>query len=146
MVALEEGPEKQHWTISQMLADPRPTPEKSVEQCQLQELVTTLIGGLPHSQRAALRLRCDNFSIRKAAEVLGVPVGTMKARLARGRAKLTGRFHRATTAITTRIVGPDSGARSKTHFGGRVDRGTNPITALRPQEVVKVGLARRDHS
>lgn len=112
MIAIEEGLEERCSAISQILADHRPTPEESVERCQLSELVTKLIGGLPDSQRLALRLRCDDFSIREVAEVLDVPVGTVKARLARGRAKLMERFHKATSATRSRISGPDSKARS----------------------------------
>jgi RNA polymerase sigma-70 factor, ECF subfamily len=113
MVAIEEGPEEGGWAISQMIADHRPTPEESVERWQLSALVNKLIGGLPDSQRSALCLRCDDFSIGEVAEVLGVPVGTVKARLARGRAKLMERFHKTTSATRSRILGPDSKARSK---------------------------------
>jgi len=35
-----------------------------------------------------LRQRDDGLSIKEAAEVLGVPVGTLKAQLARGRVTL----------------------------------------------------------
>jgi RNA polymerase sigma-70 factor (ECF subfamily) len=132
MVALEEGTEERRWTISQMLADYRPTPEESVERCQLSELVTKLIGGLPDSQRSALRLRCDDFSIGEVAERLGVPVGTVKARLVRGRAKLMERFHKATSATRSRILGPDSESRRRSYVSSRrVVRGTNPNTAQR---------------
>jgi RNA polymerase sigma-70 factor, ECF subfamily len=122
MVPLEDVPEEWRWTISQLLADHRPTPEESVERCQLSELVTKLIGGLPDSQRSALRLRCDDFSIREVAEVLDVPVGTVKARLARGRAKLMERFHKATSATRFRISGPDSKVRSKPYSSARANR------------------------
>jgi RNA polymerase sigma-70 factor (ECF subfamily) len=122
MVALEEGPEELRWTISQMLADHRPTPEERVERCQLSELVTKLIGGLPDSQSAALQLRRDDFSIVEVAEVLGVPVGTVKARLARGRAKLMERFHKVTSASRSRILGPDSKTRSKPYSSGQTNR------------------------
>jgi RNA polymerase sigma-70 factor, ECF subfamily len=122
MVPLEEGPEEPRWNISQILADHGPTPEESVERCQLSKLVTKLIGDLPDSQRSALHLRCDDFSIREVAEVLGVPVGTVKARLARGRAKLIERFHKATSATRSRILGPDSKARSKPYSSARANR------------------------
>ena len=121
MVALEEDSEERRWTASQMLADHRPTPEESVERCQLSELVTKLIGGLPDPQRSALRLRCDDFSIREVAQVLGVPVGTVKARLARGRAKVMQRFHKATSATRFRILGLDSKARSKPYSSARAN-------------------------
>jgi len=135
MVAIEENPEEGRWTISQMLADHRPTPEETVERWQLSELATKLIGGLPDSQRSALYLRCDDFSIGEIAEVLGVPVGTVKAWLARGRAKLTQGFHKATRATRFRISGTDSNARSKTYSSARANRAktvgrmSNPVTS-----------------
>jgi RNA polymerase sigma-70 factor (ECF subfamily) len=113
MMSLDQVPEKCDCTISEMLADPRPTPERTAEQCQLSELVTELIGSLPRSQRAALRLRQrHDFSVREAAEALGVPVGTLKAQIARGRAKLIERLHKA-TRIRTRISDTDSKSRRR---------------------------------
>jgi len=42
-----------------------------------------------------LRLRDDGLSLKEAAEVLGVPVGTLKAQRARGRVTLTRRLSNA---------------------------------------------------
>jgi RNA polymerase sigma-70 factor (ECF subfamily) len=47
------------------------------------------IGSLPEEYRAVLVLVCvDELSYREAAEVLGIPIGTVMSRLARARAKL----------------------------------------------------------
>ncbi|HEV2730884.1 MAG TPA: sigma-70 family RNA polymerase sigma factor [Terriglobales bacterium] len=82
-------------TISERLMDPCPTPEKTVEQFELYELAIKLTRGLAPSQRTALRVHQQHdFSIRKAATNLGIPEGTLKAQLARGRAKLAERFHK----------------------------------------------------
>lgn len=44
---------------------------------------------LPEDQRAAIALVCvEGFGYREAAEVLGVPMGTLTSRLARGREAL----------------------------------------------------------
>jgi RNA polymerase sigma-70 factor (ECF subfamily) len=44
---------------------------------------------LPEEQREAVALVCvDGLAYREAAEVLGVPVGTLTSRLARGREAL----------------------------------------------------------
>lgn len=77
-------------TISDLIADQRPTPEQTLEKCELLELITKLTRSLPPSQRAAmeLRQRDDGLSVKDAAEALGVPVGTLKAQLARGRVTL----------------------------------------------------------
>jgi RNA polymerase sigma-70 factor (ECF subfamily) len=97
ILSLNEDPTDNQWTPADLLVDPRPTPEQSFEQNELREIVTRLICTLPPSQRAALHLRRrDDFSIRNAAETLGLPIGTVKARLARGRAKLIERFRKAT--------------------------------------------------
>jgi RNA polymerase sigma-70 factor, ECF subfamily len=114
ILSLNEGPNDSQWTPAKLLVDPRPTPEQSFEQYELREIVTKLICKLPASQRAALRLRRrDDFSIRSAAETLGLPVGTVKARLARGRAKLIERFRKATRVPKGGISCPDPKARRK---------------------------------
>jgi RNA polymerase sigma-70 factor (ECF subfamily) len=47
------------------------------------------IGALPEEYREVMLLVCvDDFSYREAAEVLGIPIGTVMSRLARARAKL----------------------------------------------------------
>jgi RNA polymerase sigma-70 factor (ECF subfamily) len=76
--------------ISDLIADQRPTPEQALEECELRKLVIHLTGSLPPSQRTAMRLRQrdDGLSMKEAAQVLGVPVGTLKAQLARGRVTL----------------------------------------------------------
>ncbi len=51
--------------------------------------VRRAVGRLPPDQRAALMLvTVDGLSYRQAAEVMGVPVGTIMSRLARARVAL----------------------------------------------------------
>jgi len=96
MFSFDYAPNEGQLPISDLLADPRPTPEKVVERFELYALVVKLTRGLAPSQRTALRLyQQDGHSIRKLAKNLGVPEGTLKANLARGRAKLAERFHKA---------------------------------------------------
>jgi hypothetical protein len=57
IVSLDLTPEDGQWAISGLIADPRPTPEQTLEQCELRDLVTKLTGSLPPSQGTALRLR-----------------------------------------------------------------------------------------
>jgi len=114
IVSLDQTPEDGQWAISELIADPRPTPEQTLEQCELLELVTKLTGSLPPSQRTALRLRQrDGLSIRMAAEALGVPEGTLKVQFARGRAKLVQRFHEAAGGRRTKAAIPDAAAKRK---------------------------------
>jgi DNA-directed RNA polymerase specialized sigma24 family protein len=91
--------------IAEVLSDPHPTPEKHAEQRELYTVAMRLAQRLPLSQRAALRIyRQNDFSIRRAAQKSGLPEGTLKAQLARGRAKLADRFRNAIAKPKTRIA------------------------------------------
>jgi RNA polymerase sigma-70 factor (ECF subfamily) len=90
ILPLDQPTQDGQLTISDLVADQRPTPEQTLEECERLKLVVKLTRSLPPSQRKAMQLRQrdDGLSIREAAEVLGVPVGTLKAQLARGRVTL----------------------------------------------------------
>jgi RNA polymerase sigma-70 factor, ECF subfamily len=106
IVSLDWVPKEGQLPLSQLLVDPGITPDRAREESELFEIAIRLTSGLPRSQRVAVRLRQrDVFSIREAAMRLGVPEGTLKARLARGRAKLTKRFRQAITKPKPRISG-----------------------------------------
>jgi RNA polymerase sigma-70 factor (ECF subfamily) len=97
MISIDHSPEDHQPTLAETLADQRPTPEKTLEQCELRQLLTRLTAALPAKQQAALRLRQrDGLSVKEAAERLRVPEGTVKALLTRGRVKLMQRFQAAT--------------------------------------------------
>src|ERR1700689_3201906 len=94
VMSLDHSPAQGAWTISEVISDPGPTPERTAEQRELFDLVMELAKKLPPSQRAALQLtQWEGLSIPNTAKALGVPEGTVKARLARGRAELRRRFH-----------------------------------------------------
>jgi RNA polymerase sigma factor (sigma-70 family) len=94
--------------ISDVVADERPTPEQTFQQYELRRLLVRLTGTLPPSQRIAMQLRQrDDLSTKEMAEALGVPVGTLKAQLARGRAGLTQRMRKA----IGQFGGPEQGRR-----------------------------------
>ncbi len=102
------------------MRDPRPTPEQTVEQRQFRQIITKLTNGLPPHQRAALLLRQqDCFSLKETALILGVPVGTVKAQLARGRAKLIERFHKLTRTPKIEAAGSGPKTRRKASSSGR---------------------------
>jgi RNA polymerase sigma-70 factor, ECF subfamily len=99
MVSIDAHPEHSQSTFAESLADPRPTAERIVAHIELCQLVTKFVKRLPRSQRAALHLRHANgLSIKEAAQVLEVPVGTVKAHLTRGRARLAQLVFGATNA------------------------------------------------
>jgi RNA polymerase sigma-70 factor (ECF subfamily) len=116
--------------------DPGPTPEQSLLQRELQALAFKLVARLPVAQREALQLRQQDLSIKQAAQLLGVPEGTLKARLARARADLNYRFRRITGATKAGTPRPESKARRKAHFSGYRSAERTPavpITAFQPQ-------------
>jgi len=112
ILSLDQPLQENQCTISDLIPDPGPTPEQTAEQCELQALVNEVAGSLPRAQRAAMQLRdFDDLSTSEAAQALGVPEGTLKAQLARGRAKLSQRVRKALGMSGTRSS--NSGPRGK---------------------------------
>lgn len=67
--------------------DPSPFPESLVEQRQLRDSLNACLEKLPESARSVLLLvDAQGLDYAEAAEVLGIPTGTVKSRLARARA------------------------------------------------------------
>jgi RNA polymerase sigma-70 factor, ECF subfamily len=130
-LSLDESPTDGQSAISELLADPSPNPEQILARRELREVVNKLIGGLPAGQREALRLhQQDEFSVKSAAATLGVPLGTLKAQLTRGRAALSERFQNATRKTKARSSNSDLIAARQTRcFNERRDR-TQPATNL----------------
>ena len=96
-LSLDESHADGEVTESELVVYPSPNPEQVLSWRELRDLVTKLISTLPSPQRNALRLhQRDDFSIKNAAATFGVPVGTIKAQLSRGRAALSERFQHAT--------------------------------------------------
>ena len=96
MLSLDNASKEGQQPISKLLVDPSPNPETVLERFELYTLVMKLTRGLAPSQRTALRLyQQDGYSIRKLANNLGVPQGTLKAQLSRGRANLKERLREA---------------------------------------------------
>jgi len=82
--SLDENP--QH--LDSALGSAEPT-EAVVVRAELQREIAASLATLPVEQRAALVLvDMQGYAVAEAAELLGVPVGTVKSRCARGRAKL----------------------------------------------------------
>jgi len=108
-----EGEER---SISQRLADCRPSPEDDCRDSELGSRIAHFKGQLTPALRKAYELRhIDGLSIRETARILGVPHGTVKARTARARKKITDlmrRNLRARTRKLTSVLTP----RSRTRF------------------------------
>ena len=119
-VSLDQTPEDGQSSVSEVIADPGPTPEQTVMHGELRDIVAKLTCGLSDSQRAALRLhQREGLSIKEAAETLGVPEGTVKAQLARGRAKLVQRFQKAAGRPRNKAEIRDATARAKEYSSNR---------------------------
>ncbi len=84
-----EGQEPDSQTFVEILSDSRPNPEEECRRTERTELLTHSFRMLPPILRRTFQLRhMDGLSIRETAHRLGIPEGTVKARVARARAKL----------------------------------------------------------
>ena len=90
-LSLEEPKGEDGLTFSEKLPDSKPGPEEVCSASEVHERVVNGISQLSPALRRALQLRdIDGLTTKEAALVLGVPQGTLKAQLARARAKLAG--------------------------------------------------------
>jgi RNA polymerase sigma-70 factor (ECF subfamily) len=87
----EEGTAGEERTID--LADPDAGPEEHAEQGELARRLEALVQSLPPDSRAAILLRHQqDLPYEEIARVLGVPLGTVKARIHRARIMLKERL------------------------------------------------------
>jgi RNA polymerase sigma-70 factor (ECF subfamily) len=90
-LSLEEPKEQDGLRFSEKLPDSKPGPEEVCSASEVRERVVNGISRLSPTLRRAFQLRdIDGLTTKEAAFVLGVPQGTLKAQLARARAKLAG--------------------------------------------------------
>jgi RNA polymerase sigma-70 factor (ECF subfamily) len=75
--------------LADRVADWRPNPEQSYSRAELREILRQALASLPHSYRVVFLLRdVEGLSIIETAEMLGLCVANVKARLFRARLKL----------------------------------------------------------
>jgi RNA polymerase sigma-70 factor (ECF subfamily) len=113
-LSLEEEKGEDGLPLSDKLRDLKPSPEEICSASEVRDRVVDVISQLSPTQRRAFQLRkIDGLTTKEAALVLGVPQGTLKAQLARARAKLAGIMQKRPNAQvaltsnenpTTRIV------------------------------------------
>ena len=85
----EKDLEEDELSFSQVVPDLRPGPEDICRWWELTDLLFRLMKRLSPTLRRTCQLRAvDGLSIRETANVLRVPEGTAKARIARARARL----------------------------------------------------------
>jgi RNA polymerase sigma-70 factor (ECF subfamily) len=88
-VSLDERPDPESYALSELLPDHRPSPAEQCLRSDLADNVLQLAQQLSPALRSAFQLRhLDGLTIREMTDILGVAEGTVKARLARARAKL----------------------------------------------------------
>jgi RNA polymerase sigma-70 factor, ECF subfamily len=88
-IALDEPCSEQNLSPADMVSDTRPDPEQVYRKRQIAETLAHATLRLSPTLRTTFRLRhVDGLSIRETAQLLGVPSGTVKARLARARMRL----------------------------------------------------------
>jgi RNA polymerase sigma-70 factor (ECF subfamily) len=89
-IPLEQHDEfDQEMDAAAWMLDPSASPEEQVEARQLQRAIRSGLQTLPTQYRlAAVLVDLQGLSYEEAAEILGVPVGTVKSRLARARLAL----------------------------------------------------------
>ncbi len=98
--------EDEERSLSQHLADHRPDPEADCRDSELGNRMARFQSKLTPVLRKAYELRhIDGLSIRETARILGVPSGTVKARTARARKKITSLMRRALRARTQNVTG-----------------------------------------
>jgi len=75
--------------LEDILSDTRPGPEEAYREREIAETLAHATSRLSPTLRTTFQLRdIDGLSIRETADLLGVPTGTVKARLARARVRL----------------------------------------------------------
>ena len=87
--------EQQRYLVSESLADTRPSPEDEVRNTELVAHLRQFTAQLSPKLRRTFLLRVvDGLSILETAQVLNVPQGTVKAQMARARAKIARHMRR----------------------------------------------------
>jgi RNA polymerase sigma-70 factor, ECF subfamily len=85
----ERSQGEREYCWSERLADRRPSPEDECQKSELRVRLTQFAAELSPPLRKAFQLRdLDGLTTREAARILREPEGTVKAQLARARAKL----------------------------------------------------------
>ena len=85
-LSLEEYIELEENSVARQIEDPSPTPGVLAESKERQDVLSDAINTLPDYQRAMIVLyHKEGLSYEEIAEVLSLPIGTVKSRLNRAR-------------------------------------------------------------
>src|SRR6201982_3186348 len=87
-LALDETDGHRDLPLEDTVSDKRPGPEEAYREREIAERLAHATSRLSPTLRTTFQLRdIDGLSIRETADLLGVPTGTVKARLARARGR-----------------------------------------------------------
>ena len=88
-LASDENNGPRDLALEAVVMDPRPNPEEACRRREIADTLALAVSRLSPALYITFRLRdLDGLSTRETADVLGVPTGTVKARLARARMRL----------------------------------------------------------
>jgi RNA polymerase sigma-70 factor, ECF subfamily len=88
-LALDETDGQQDLPLEGTVSDTRRGPEEAYREQEIAETLARATSRLSPTLRTTFQLRdIEGLSIRETADLLGVPTGTVKARLARARVRL----------------------------------------------------------
>ncbi len=88
-LSLEEYIELEENSVARQVEDPAPTPDMRAEASERKDLMQQAINNLPDYQRAMIVLyHTEGLSYDEIAEVMALPIGTVKSRLNRARLTL----------------------------------------------------------
>jgi RNA polymerase sigma-70 factor, ECF subfamily len=92
--SLEEMVDLEDSAVSRQVEDPTPGPAWQVERSERADLIQRAVLSLPESQRLMIGLyHFQHRSYEEIAEVMGLPIGTVKSRLNRARLALKNKLH-----------------------------------------------------
>jgi len=110
----DENHEQGNPVRAERLEDRSPDAEESLGRTQTRETLERIVEELPARLRVAFRLRVfEGLTTSEAAASLGVPEGTIKARLFRARVQVTARMRQAINPPRHAKNGPNGGTNSR---------------------------------
>ena len=89
VISIDQKLDREDQPLANRIADPRPNPEEMYARQERLQILERGLQTLPAAYRNAVRLRdVQGMSTKEAAEALGLPLGSLKSQLHRGRLKL----------------------------------------------------------
>lgn len=106
LVPLEDQQTPDEQPLCERLADHRPSPEHECSNSELRERLRRAHRQLSPTLQRAFQLRdIDGLSIKEAAQILGVPTGTVKAQSARARKRVRELMRRRQALVRFGVTG-----------------------------------------